>query len=108
IRRVLDLSDRYKLKPVIVGGDEAWQGADLLKARNVPVLVSLDFPKAQYWKPEEKKDAGALDVAELKEKKRLEEIYANAGKLAQAGVRFALTSGGGKADLREGARKAIE
>jgi hypothetical protein len=114
IRRVLSLADQYRLQPVIVGGEEAWRVSALLKARNVPVLVSLDFPKAQYWKPaEERGDGGAaaqepLDPSELREKKRLEEIYANAAQLASAGVRFALTSGGGKADLREGARKAIE
>jgi hypothetical protein len=114
IRRVLSLAEQYRFQPVIVGGEEAWQVAALLKARKIPVLVSLDFPKAQYWKPEEaragQEEAATqpLDAAELREKKRLEEIYANASKLAAAGVRFALTSGGGKADLREGARKAIE
>lgn len=114
IRRVLVLADQYGLRPVIVGGEEAWQVAPLLKARNVPVLLSLDFPKPQYWTPEsareEKAEAEAepLDPTELREKKRLEGIYANAGKLAEAGVRFMLTSGGGKAELRAGARKAIE
>jgi len=38
----------------------------------------------------------------------LEDIYANAGRLSAAGVQFALTSGGGQADILEGARKAIE
>jgi len=110
IRRALDLAERYQLRPVIVGGREAWRVADRLKAANVPVLVSLDFPKPQLWKPDAKKDTGAagLDAAVLQEKRRIEEAYANPAKLAAAGVRFALTSGGGKADLREGARKAIE
>lgn len=114
IRRVLGLADQYGLRPVIVGGAEAWQVASLLKARNVPVLVSLDFPKPQYWTPESSRGDKAeaeqkpLDPTESREKKRIEEIYANAGKLAAAGVRFMLTSGGGKADLRAGARKAIE
>ncbi|MBI4540098.1 MAG: hypothetical protein HY704_11390 [Gemmatimonadetes bacterium] len=127
IRRVLDLSAEYGFRPVIMGGDGAWKVADLLKARDVPVLVSLDFPKPERWKPETKgekektppdtagmKPAGEarqekpLDAAALREKQEIEEIYANAGRLAAAGVRFALTSGGGKADLREGGRKAIE
>jgi hypothetical protein len=110
IRRVINLSEQYRLQPVIVGGEEAWKVAGLLKARDIPVLLSLDFPKAQYWKPDEGEKDGAkpLDPAELREKKRLEEIYANAAKLSESGVRFTLTSGGGKADLREGARKAIE
>src|SRR5690606_11305278 len=37
-----------------------------------------------------------------------EESYANAVRLSAAGVRFALTSGGGEAALLEGARRAIE
>lgn len=143
IRRVLDLSREYGFRPVIVGGDEAWKVADLLKGAGVPVLVSLDFPKPERWKPEKKgeeKEEGTkkeetpptaaageaaadaqekkpeaaqeqekpLDAAALREKQEIEAIYANAGKLAAAGVRFALTSGGGKADMREGARKAME
>ncbi|NIN11547.1 MAG: hypothetical protein GTN62_08585 [Gemmatimonadales bacterium] len=127
IRRVLGLATEYGFQPVIVGGDEAWKVADLLKERDVAVLVSLDFPKPERWKPEKEKEEEAevpdtaaveepeqeeapepLDAAEQREKQRLEDIYSNAGRLAGAGVRFALTSGGGKADLREGARKAIE
>lgn len=146
IRRVLDLSEQYGLRPVIVGGAEAWKVADLLKARDVPVLVSLDFPKPERWKPEKPEEkeekpaqkapplaggatgaAGAaperkageaapaetqqekpLDAAALREKQEIEAIYANAGRLAAAGVRFALTSGGGKVDIRRGARKAME
>ena len=41
IRRVLDLSAQYSLRPIILGGQEAWQVAGRLKAANVPVLVSL-------------------------------------------------------------------
>lgn len=129
IQRVLKLAAEYGFRPIIVGGEEAWKVADDLKAANVPVLVSLDFPKPERWKPEKKKEEEPeaaepgdgdqeqdetaaqdeeLDAGALREKQRIEEIYANAGRLAAAGVPFALTSGGGKADLREGARKAIE
>lgn len=111
IRRILALTEQYGVKPIIVGGEEAWRVADLLKTRKVPVLVSLDFPKPRFWEPEGGRGSGAdraLDPTELREKERLENIYANAGRLEAAGVQFALTSGGGSADLREGARKAIE
>jgi len=107
IRRVLDLADNHGFRPIIVGGEEAWQVADLLKARQVPVLISLDFPEPQYWEPDAGNN-GDLDPAEWREKKRLEDIYSNAARLAEAGVTFALTSGGGKADLLTGARKVIE
>lgn len=122
IRRALSLAREYGFGPVIVGGEEAWKVADELKAAGVPVLVSLDFPKPDRWKPEKKKaepdekgnetgeaaDDAELDAAALREKERIENIYSNAGRLAAAGVSFALTSGGGKADLLEGARRAIE
>lgn len=110
IRRVLDLSRSYGLRPIIVGGREAWKVAAELQKRDVPVLVSLAFPKGEFYDPKKhaEKDDAELDAAVLKEKRELEAAYANAARLAQAGVRFALTSGGGEADLVEGARKAIE
>ncbi|HSG82268.1 MAG TPA: hypothetical protein VLC48_08465 [Gemmatimonadota bacterium] len=110
IQRVLALAREYGFRPVIVGGEEAWKVADELKAANVPVLVSLDFPEPERWKPEEEGTNGddELDAATWREKQRLEEIYSNAGRLTAAGVTIALTSGGGDADLLEGARKAIE
>jgi hypothetical protein len=131
IQRVLKLAREHGFRPIIVGGQEAWKVADELSAQNVPVLASLDFPKPKRWKPEKKKEEkeaepepepgsnGAesqdeeaegkeLDAGALREKQELEDKYANAGRLAAAGVRFALTSGGGKAEIREGTRKAIE
>ena len=140
IQRVLKLAREYNFRPMIVGGDEAWKVADQLKAQNVPVLVSLDFPKPERWKPdkekkkegeeeepvadggqpvaesdpaaqeeeEEEEEEEELDAGALREKQRIEDIYSNAGRLSAAGVSFALTSGSGKADMVEGARKAIE
>lgn len=100
------LGEQYGFSPVIVGGADAWKVAELLKSRDVPVLVSVDFPRPRRWKPGT--DQGTLDADVQREKEELEAAYANAAKLSAAGVRFALTSGGGKADLREGVRKAIE
>ncbi len=124
IQRVLELADDYELQPIIVGGDEAWKVADQLAAADVPVLVSLDFPEPQRWEPSEEEPTeeepgsassaagegseAELDPAALREKQEIEDIYANASRLAAAGVRFALTSGSGEAELLEGARLAIE
>jgi imidazolonepropionase-like amidohydrolase len=114
IRTVLALSEEYGFAPVIVGGDEAWQVADRLRERRIPVLVSLDFPTPKRWKPAKTRDTTEAaptepaDPAVEREREQMEKLYANAGRLAAAGVTVALTSGGGKADLREGARKAIE
>jgi hypothetical protein len=71
----------------------------------------MDFPKPRRWKPDaqpgEGEEAKPLAPAEAREKQELEDMYANAGRLARAGVTIALVSGG-TADLLEGARKAIE
>ncbi len=135
IRRVFRLADELGFRPILVGGGEAWKVAGELVTRDVPVLVSLDFPEPERWEPEESgedapsgeeaepppegstngvarearaQEAEPEDPAVWRERTRLEDLYANAGRLADAGVRFALTSGGGGADLLEGARLAIE
>jgi hypothetical protein len=53
-------------------------------------------------------EAEELEPQVLREKERIEDVYRNAGRLVEAGVTVALTSGDGGAELREGARKAIE
>ncbi len=118
IRRVLGLADEIGFRPVIVGGEEAWKVAEELKARNIPVLVSVDFPSPREWDPEKggegaRGEAGsggsdALEPGPAREKERLENIYANAGRLVEAGLTVSLTSGGVGGDFREGVRKAIE
>ena len=138
IRRVLGLADEYGFRPVIVGGHEAWRVADELARRNIPVLIDGDFPEPNDWKePGEEPEAEAsepdaaspdsleqqappagepqkeeaqeeLEPAAAREKKRIEDIRSNAGRLADAGVSFAITSGGGDGDIREAARHSIE
>jgi imidazolonepropionase-like amidohydrolase len=103
ILRVLGLADEYGFRPIIVDGGEAWKVADELRRRRVPVLVSVDFPEPRRWDPESEEP---LDAAAEREKEELENRYANAGRLADAGVVFALTSGG-SGEILEGARKAV-
>ncbi len=121
IRQALELAGRHGFRIAVVGGREAWRVADLLEERDVPVLVSTDFPEPKRWDPDEEaaSEEAATDTAAeaeeeelepevLREKRRIEDARANAGRLVEAGVTVALTSGGGEADLREGARTAVE
>ena len=105
ILRVIGLADQYEFRPVIVGGEEAWRVADELRRREIPVLVNVDFPEPRRWDPDE--EEGVLDAAVEREKREFENRYANAGRLAEAGITIALTSGG-SGDVMEGARKAVE
>lgn len=110
IRRALDLADRGGFDPVIVGGRGAGEVADLLDDRGVAVLLSTDYPTPQRWDPDAegpvREDTLAPEVQ--REKRRVEEAYRDAAQLHEAGVTFALTTGDGDADLREGVRRAIE
>lgn len=115
IRRVIGLAYELGFSPVIVGGGEAWRLAEELAELDVPVLVSLDFPEPRIWDREAEEEAGAgpgpdqeLEPAAARERQRLVDLYSNAGRLQDAGVRFALTSGGGAAELRSGARRVVE
>jgi imidazolonepropionase-like amidohydrolase len=109
IRRALRLAEEFRLRPVIVGGAEAWRVADELRSRNVTVLVDVDFPTPRRWKPESADTAAPAtpDPGVVREQRQFEDRYANAGRLAQAGVTFALVSRG-RGDLRAGVRKAME
>ena len=120
ILRAVQLGDEFGFTPVIVGGQEAWKLAPELRRRNVTVLVSLNVPRPRRWRPPTEgspmegsmadsasANGGADDAAVQREKEAYEAIYSNPARLAEAGVTFALTTGGGAADLREGVRTAI-
>jgi hypothetical protein len=75
IREAVTFAEEMKLKPVIMGGQDAWQVAAFLKQHNVPVLLAsiMDLPT---------REDDPYDVN-----------YSAAATLQKAGVRFAITSG---------------
>lgn len=83
IRQALKFAARHGMKPVIVGGSEAWRVAGELKAANVPVLVDAlaNLPSS-------------FDA--------LGATLENAARLHRAGVRVGFTQGG---DSTHNARK---
>src|SRR5215218_1666744 len=88
IERALDLAQEFNLNLVINGGMEADRVAARLKAANVPVLLSLNFPRrAAAASPE-------ADPEPLRILRERVEAPKTAGRLAAAGVRFAFQSGG--------------
>jgi imidazolonepropionase-like amidohydrolase len=102
IRRALTISDEFKLKPIIMGGQSAYRVADMLKSKGVPVIVSLDFPKRAADLPDDYEEPLRI----LRERA---EAPKNPAKLAQAGVKFAFTSGSLRpADFIANVHKAIE
>jgi imidazolonepropionase-like amidohydrolase len=83
IRAVVRFADEMKLKPIIIGGSDAWKVAQLLKERNVPVILDsvLNLP--------------------LREDDAYDSLYENASKLQAAGVRFCISTGDSGAHVRD-------
>lgn len=88
IIRALNFAKEFNLKAIIAGGQEAWKVADRLKAQNVPVLLSLNYPKRTAAASPDA-DPDSLELLRLRA-----ETPKGAGRLAQAGVKFAFQSGG--------------
>lgn len=104
IVRVLDLAQQFNLKAIISGGQEAWKQSARLKKQNVPVLLSLNFPKRTAVSSPEA-DAETMETLRLRA-----ETPKGAARLASAGVKFAFQSGAltNLSDFLANANKATE
>jgi imidazolonepropionase-like amidohydrolase len=104
IIRSLDLAKEFNLRAIISGGSEAWKVAGRLKEQNVPVLLSLNFPKRTTAASPES------DPEDLNTLRMRAETPKGAGRLAQAGVKFAFQSGGlqNLSEFWTNANKAVE
>jgi hypothetical protein len=102
VRRALMIAEEFKLRPIIAGSVEPDRSADMIKAKNVPVIVSVDFPRRAADMPDDED-----------EPLRLLKLRAEAPKgpahLARAGVKFAFTSGSLRPqDFLPGVQRAVE
>jgi imidazolonepropionase-like amidohydrolase len=88
IRGAIKFADEMKLKAIILGGNDAWRVASLLKEKNVPVILTGIFSLPS-------REDDNYDV-----------LYENPGRLQQAGVRFAISTGDAGAEVRNLAQYA--
>jgi imidazolonepropionase-like amidohydrolase len=88
IRGALRFADEMKLKPIILGGNDAWKLVNLLKEKNVPVILTGVFSL-----PQREDDA-------------YDSLYENAAKLQQAGVRYCISTGDAGPEVRNLAQYA--
>lgn len=104
IERALNFAKEFNIKAVISGGQEAWKLAARLKADDVPVLLSLNFPK---------RTTAAAPEAEPETLSTLRsrvEIPKGAAALVNAGVKVAFQTGGATNlnDVFENAAKTVQ
>jgi len=104
IERALDLAQEFKLRAIIAGGREAATVATRLHDQDVPVLLSMNFPKRTTSASPD------ADPETLRTLRMRVEAQKTAAKLAAAKVRFAFQSDGltNMADYRINIGKAIE
>lgn len=104
IVRALDLAREFNLNAIISGGHEAGRVTRRLKEQNVPVLLSLNFPRRTTTASPEA-DAESLELL-----RRRAETPKTAGQLAAAGIKFAFQSGGMTSigDFTTNANKSVE
>jgi imidazolonepropionase-like amidohydrolase len=88
IRGAIRFAEEMKLMPVILGGNDAWKVASLLKEKNVPVILT-----------------GVLTLP-VREDDAYDTLYENPAKLQQAGVLFAISTGDAGAEVRNLAQYA--
>ncbi len=75
IRGALELADKYKLKLIISGGDDAIKVAKELKEKNIPVILG-----------------GVLELPDG-EDSPYDEAFTRAGELQKAGIKIAFSTG---------------
>jgi hypothetical protein len=88
IRGAIKFAEEMKLKPIILGGNDASKLASLLKEKNVPVILT-----------------GILSLP-VREDDAYDSLYENAAKLQEAGVRYCISTGDAGAEVRNLAQYA--
>lgn len=83
IRAAVRFAEEFRLRPIILGGNESWKASALLKERNVPVILT-----------------GVLNLPN-REDDYYDTLYETAAKLQQAGVRFCISSGSSASNVRD-------
>lgn len=84
IRAAIRFADEMRLqRPIILGGNDAWKLTTFLRDRNVSVILT-----------------GVLDLPS-REDDYYDQLYENAARLQQAGVRFSISTGDTGAQVRD-------
>ena len=83
IRSIIKFVEETKVKGIIVGGGDAWKAADGLKKNNIPVIFTNIYNLPAQ-------DDDPYDY-----------FYEGPSKLQKAGVKFAVSTGDGGAEVRD-------
>ncbi|HXN22650.1 MAG TPA: amidohydrolase family protein [Candidatus Dormibacteraeota bacterium] len=101
--RAVDFPERWKVRGAIYGAQQAYELADSIGAKKLPVLVNLKWP-------EKEKDADPAAEESLRTLRFRDRAPSSPAALAKAGVKFAFYSGGITVpkDILKAAKKSID
>jgi len=101
--RGIRLTNEWKIRAVLYGGQQGYEVAAALAASKIPVLVSLKWP-------ERAKDGDPEAEQNLRELRFRDRAPGTPAALAKAGVKFALYSGGleGPKDIFKSVKRATD
>ncbi len=116
IHRAMVLQQELGFPVVLAGLKQGWHVADMLKSKNIPVLLSVDLPKAKETpKPGEKKEGETAKADPEKEQlearaaEEMKKLESQAAVFAGKGIAFGFATYNGKpAELRENLRRMIK
>ncbi|MBE3099329.1 MAG: amidohydrolase family protein, partial [Planctomycetes bacterium] len=99
VQRIIDLADEFQVRCIVAGGYEAARHAEVLKAKKLPVVVSLNFPQKKVIELGQQaqfiQTPRPAAPEETYQEIRFRQHAPDApGELARAGVRFAFASDG--------------
>ena len=115
--RVLTLQQELGFPIVMAGLKQGWYVADMIKSKNIPVLLSVDLPKAKETpKPAEKKEGEAApkvdpekEQLEARAAEEMKKLESQAAVFAGKGIAFGFATYNGKpAELRDNLRRMIK
>ncbi|MBV9492686.1 MAG: amidohydrolase family protein [Acidobacteria bacterium] len=102
MRRAMAISREFNLRLILAGARQAYRMPDELKQANIPLFVSINWPKA----PADKDDREEQPLRVIRDRQLAPTSPAS---LAKSGAAFALVTGGAKsADFAGGVRKAMD
>ncbi len=116
IHRAMVLQQELGFPVVLAGLKQGWHVADMLKSKNISVLLSVDLPKAKETpKPGEKKEGETAKADPEKEQlearaaEEMKKLESQAAVFAGKGIAFGFATYNGKpAELRENLRRMIK
>ncbi|MFC1513547.1 amidohydrolase family protein [candidate division KSB1 bacterium] len=125
IKSAVDLAKQFNLKYMLSGVTEGYRVLDLLKSEKVPVILSVNYPRARSttgyafnmpFTPYEptpppggvRQGRGGTDPAAELDERINGQLHGNALTLHEAGIPFVFTSGGSYDNFLENIRLAVK